>query len=66
MVRKIFFKGEIYGKNSVFQKQQLLKANRPSRVRNAMKDLEESEAATSHQLFHVLRFSANYGMLACF
>ena len=28
-----------------------------------MKDMEESVAGTSYQLFHVLRFSANNGML---
>jgi len=28
-----------------------------------MKDLEESDAEASCQLFHVLRFSPNYGML---
>ncbi len=28
-----------------------------------MEDMEESVADTSYQLFHVLRFSANYGML---
>ncbi len=30
-----------------------------------MEDLEESEAETSPQLFHVFRFSPNYGMLDC-
>jgi len=27
--------------------------------------MEESDAETSYQLFHVLRFSPNYGMLDC-
>ena len=33
----------------------MTKATRPSIVRNAMEDMEESVAETSTQLFHVLR-----------
>ena len=39
------------------------KFSRPSRVRNTMENLEESEAEDSYQLFHVLRYASNYGML---
>ena len=28
-----------------------------------MENLEESEAEDSYQLFHVLRYASNYGML---